>query len=162
MFSHLLVISLALPSLANQPSPIPPRQDLVVTESRIRSDSWIGSCVSGGRSFDLSRALMISNRVANIGSASEPVMARVDREAVEIIDGDGASRSRGIVDVSRIASADTDIDISLNFIILDGKISVYWKETYLNRRYRQGVVNLSRDGDVSIICEGVGGVDRSH
>ncbi|HKE94961.1 MAG TPA: hypothetical protein VKB34_11685 [Povalibacter sp.] len=52
-----------------------------------------------------------------------------------------------------------DIDLTLG--LLDRAVVVYWRETYKHRTYKQGLFKVV-DGELTLPCEGFGGVDVSH
>jgi hypothetical protein len=52
-------------------------------------------------------------------------------------------------------------DIDLSFVLINNELSIYWKETYLHRAYRQGIVAIRRDTVVAV-CDGFGGFDSTH
>jgi hypothetical protein len=54
-----------------------------------------------------------------------------------------------------------DLDVQLKLALYGGRPVIYWKETYLHRMYRQGLFGLG-DWKVAPLCEGTGGLYRSH
>ena len=164
MSSQLLVSSLVEFALlfGGQLETPPEQQEPIIASPRNLSESWVGSCLAGEVAFDLSEALMISNRNIDVGNVGERTRARLDGESLIILNGDPDRSSSEIIDVGQLISPNDDIDVSLNFMSLEGRIALYWRETYLNRRYRQGVFSFDGTGNIVLICEGVGGVDRSH
>lgn len=164
MLSPLLVSSLVEFALifSGQLEVPPERQEPVVVSPQNLSNSWVGSCLAGETAFDLSKALMISNRSIEVENLGDSITARLEGESLMILSGDPDRLSSDIIDIGQLISPNYDIDISLSFMSLEGQVTLYWRETYLNRRYRQGVFSIDSTGNIAPICEGVGGVDRSH
>lgn len=71
------------------------------------------------------------------------VMSR-DREGKDIV---------GVIDVPFAIEKKDRLDISLSLVELENKHYLYWKETFLNRRARQGLFEYSPD-KLSKYCEG--------
>ena len=55
----------------------------------------------------------------------------------------------------------SDVDIEASFILIEGQVAVYWKETFINRMYKQGIFKIDADKLV-FFCEGKGGTYTSH
>jgi len=57
--------------------------------------------------------------------------------------------------------AEDGLDIELSFVELESVKKIYWKETYQNRSYHQGILRYI-DGAVESECIGRGGSDSAH
>jgi hypothetical protein len=60
-----------------------------------------------------------------------------------------------------VSKREDDADVDLKLGLLDGKLVLYWRETYLHRIYRQGLFSIN-DQDLAPLCEGRGGSEVSR
>lgn len=65
------------------------------------------------------------------------------------------------LDVAANNKNNSDVDIEASFVLLDGQVAVYWKETFINRPYKHGIFKVDNDKLV-FYCEGKGGIYKSH
>jgi len=49
-----------------------------------------------------------------------------------------------------------DLDIELKFAYFENRLLIYWRETFQNRPYRQGLFEINGP-DVAFLCAGRGG-----
>lgn len=68
--------------------------------------------------------------------------------------------SERIINIDNLVG-DSDLDVSLTLILLDGEYGVYWRETFQHKKYRQGIYKFEGAGLVSV-CAGEAGIDSSH
>lgn len=59
-----------------------------------------------------------------------------------------------------VVDADGDVDVIASFVKVGDVVSIYWRETYLHRSYRQGVLGIGADG-LYALCQGAAGADAS-
>lgn len=73
--------------------------------------------------------------------------------------------SNGYIDVKsyveKQVEGEDSLDIELSFVELKSIKKIYWKETYQNRPYQQGILNYI-DGAVESKCIGRGGTKSAH
>ena len=131
-----------------------------VPELRADGGTVAGDCVGEGGTYALAELLLLENRHVRWGRQGSQVEFDVSREEVSIhrTEPDGGT-SRAGIQVDHFLSPDADIDILLKPALYRGDLFIYWRETYQHRRYRQGLVRVSRSG-LTRICEGEGGEER--
>lgn len=124
-----------------------------------------GSCEGGGGSVDMRRVMFLENRTLVIDGATGPLQIEVDGEdfAIEEI-GEGSGRRTYAERVDAMVEPDEDLDIELKLALVDGRLALYWRETYQNRFYRQGLLAIEgraffnpEDRGLRPQCEGRGG-----
>lgn len=117
----------------------------------------LGSCVGQGGPVELQRVLFAENRSIDIDQRR----LGLERESlwIERIGDPGAGRTR--IEVAYLISPRADIDIKLQFAMVEGRLSLYWRETYQYRLYRQGIFTIVGD-ELIPLCEGEGGIWMSH
>lgn len=115
----------------------------------------VGSCKTiDGRSINLNRALIIEPVKINFG---DEYRIQISGERIHF----HRDNRDKIVDAQDVINKEQDLDILLKFAVMKGKLLIYWKETYRHRSYRQGLIEIKED-ELEAICEGTGGLDRSH
>lgn len=124
-----------------------------------------GSCEGGSRSVDMRRVMFLENRTLVIDGATGPLQIRVDGEdfAVEEI-GENSGHRIYAEPMNAMVEPDEDLDIELKLALVDGRLALYWRETYRNRFYRQGLLTIegraffnAEDRGLRPLCEGRGG-----
>jgi hypothetical protein len=137
-----------------------PQDAPVVASSRLRANGLrIGSCTGDEGALDLRRLSMLGTRSLTIPASNS--ILRIRDETVIISEGSRVSSGRiRVYDIGQIISEDQDLDISLSLGFYNDEPVVYWKENFLHRSYRQGIISVEEEPRV--LCEGRGGVDRSH
>lgn len=122
----------------------------------------IGNCAgTGGRSFDLEKLLLLENRTALMEGSDGTLRVSVAGERVEILR--LRPKSDGSVYITNIGyevEPRADLDVELKLALNSGELVVYWKETYKNRIYRQGLFRIMGQ-HVAALCQGRGGFDSS-
>lgn len=127
----------------------------------------LGSCKGKEGSVDLESLLFLQNTEIKEKSDGVLSITKIDREEIHIekYSSEGELDKRIILDVDADVAArfnEDDVDIDLYFVLLDkNEVAIYWKETYKYRTYRQGIYKISND-DISFLCDGRGGVYKSH
>lgn len=116
-----------------------------------------GTCQTAeGGYISISSTLRIENSRAEIKFDSSRYVAEINGETIRITDEDS-----GIVVFIRVDTkidVNEDLDLDLKFVLLEGELSLYWRETFRHRLYRQGIFRILRDG-LAARCSGVGGIE---
>lgn len=135
-------------------------QELIVAPTRVERFDPVGFCQAGREAVDLHRLDFRNERSLTVEDEHGARVVELAREAVRI---EGADGETLLNDIGRLVELrpGQDVDIVLSFATVDGRTVVYWRETYQNRSYRQGLMRILRER-VEPLCEGIGGIDRSH
>ena len=116
-------------------------------------------CRSYEREIDVHSLPLLESRSIRIDERGVVRDVRLDGQRVIVSEQNRPGFS--VQDVGEEISPGAALDVVLNFALLDGKAVVYWRESYVHRTGRFGL--LSVDGSrLSQICHGSGGVDASH
>jgi hypothetical protein len=102
--------------------------------------------------------MVLENEAVEIDGPRGPLIIGISGEQVQI----RSARPRQDVPVhaENIADAvdpEKDLDVELKLAYLDGRLVVFWKETYRHRIYRQGLFHIVGER-VKALCTGRGGV----
>lgn len=116
----------------------------------------LGDCKNAEISVDLHGMMIISNQRVPVDATHESTYAEIQRDNIRILNTihDGSALT---VSVSDFINLGEDLDISLDFVYVDRELYVFWRETFINREYKQGLVEFDGDGNLKEICRGVGG-----
>lgn len=143
-----------------------PQDESLLMGSRLRQEPTqvnlrLGSCSSGERRIDMQRVMFLENRTL-LTSESQPRLIEVRRETatIEMEDREGALTT-SYVPIDALIDDEADLDLELKLVVFEGEVMVFWKETFQNRIYRQGLVKLIGQ-DFVPVCEGQGGSEVSH
>jgi len=100
--------------------------------------------------------LFIENSDIPWTGADGETRARIGRQTLYIDrDGElGVETSWQII--AEEIDPDASLDLDLKFVLIDGAIGLYWRETFQHRMYRQGVFRFTW-GQLTKVCEGRGG-----
>ena len=117
----------------------------------------IGSCEANGSSVDLRHMLLFENHSVDIrdGTVTRRVRLHDFTVTVELL----GSHSTDVYHIAYDLRGEPDIELKL--ALIDGVLAVYWRETYQNRQYRQGLYHLE-GGRVFAWCEGLGGITTDY
>lgn len=164
MLRRLLALSLlagacAAPIVRNSEDGLRPARasNLIVVPTRINPDTvGLGNCEVRGNSVDLRRMIVHENRWLDAIGEHGRIRVRISGESVafERLEGD---RSITSFNVGAILSDESDIDVELRLALVENQLSVYWRETFQNRIYRQGLFRIVGE-ELQRWCEGRGGV----
>jgi hypothetical protein len=134
-------------------------------DSALRLDVT-GTCESGNDSVDMSRVMFLENRTLVIEGATGPLQLRLNGEsfAVEEI-GEHSEHRTYAEPIDAMVEPDENLDIELKLALIGSRLALYWRETYQNRFYRQGLLAIEgraffnpREGGLRRpLCEGSGG-----
>lgn len=156
-FALALAALLAGNSAAQAPTQPRPMRPIQLTEEQLRSFDPLGNCERNGRSFDMHRVMFLENRSVDIDGSNGPLRVSIDQAEVRVEDMRPASEhQRFIHDVADMIDPTGEIDIELKLAYFEGRLAVYWKETFQNRHYRQGLFNVV-ETDLISLCAGMGG-----
>ena len=158
---NLIVLALLL-SGPVEPSPEP---RILSPEAQLRTIDTIGSCEGSGGSIDLRRVMFLENRSIVIDGSQGPLRISVERDdfLVEEI-GEGSQHRQYYNDIGNEVDESGELDIELKLASVEGRLVLYWKETFQNRIYRQGIFSINPSGfflateeSLTPLCEGRGG-----
>jgi len=136
----------------------PPRtQTVILTEEIRQAFDPVGDCEGNGRSFDLHRMMILEDRPVDIDSPDGPLRVSVHGEDL-FFDAVGPTSPdrRYYTNVDSEIDPRDDLDIELKLAYFEGRLVLYWKETFQNRIYRQGLFSIAGHAVVPL-CTGHGG-----
>jgi hypothetical protein len=119
---------------------------------------------SAGR-IDMARVMFLENRTLNIDGATGPLQLRLEGETFHSEELGERSRHRAYSNwIGTMVQPGADLDIDLKLALLNGRLLLYWRETYQHRFWRYGLITLEGRalfGDDAVamhpLCEGRGG-----
>jgi hypothetical protein len=150
-----IVILLAI--LAAAPNDALQSRALPLTEEQVQSLDPVGSCEGNGRSINMRRVMFLENLSVDIDGPNGELRVSVNRTDLVVEEiGSVSQRRRFINDIADLIDTTGEIDIQLKLAYFDGRLVLYWKETFQNRHYRQGLFNILGT-NVSPLCSGLGG-----
>jgi len=121
-----------------------------------------GFCRSDAGSIDIGSLTFLKKTSAKLRSGSTPtIRVTIVRDTVVIDDIAKPNAGELVYNVPAIVSKGEDPDLSVHLVLLSGDLAIYWRETFQNRQYRQGVFAIL-EGKLVLICEGIGGISTSH
>jgi hypothetical protein len=140
-------------------------QDSIFSMDDRRALKGLGSCVGACGRVDLDRVMFLANKAILIDGPTGPLRVSLEREDLLIKELGGSSPQREYFNnVGYQVDQDDDLDVELKLARVDGKLAVYWRETYKNRIYRQGLFAIdleqlfrATDKVLTPICHGRGG-----
>lgn len=116
--------------------------------------AYVGSCRGRGRSFDLRQVWFLENRQVDINKPDGPLRVAVAGDNLSF-EKAGTTQTWNIGKM--FAQGNQRPDVQLKLGVLEYELVVYWKETFQNRTFRQGLLKVGRE-PVSL-CEGTGGLN---
>lgn len=170
MIEALLAITLPATQGLVTPAPAepqaPPSLRRVDPVTVINSDEivldGIGDCVTrDGREIDLRRVMYLDNGRLTFDAPGGPFRAYVQNETL-LIDRLGA-RDAVLdtyfirIDYQVAADGGGNLDLQIQLASVEGRLAVYWRETYRNRGYHQGLYTISGQS-LTFLCAGRGGI----
>lgn len=135
----------------------PGQGSVLITEEERRQFDRIGTCTQGAQSFDLRGAAFVEDHAIDVHSRYGPLRLSVRGENLRVESiGPHPRISPSYLDIDSRIDASRDLDIELELANFEGRLVLYWKETFQHRHYRQGLFEIT-DGELVPLCEGVGG-----
>lgn len=130
----------------------------VIDASDVPALDPIGTCEGGGRSYDLRRMLRLQNRSIDIDGPNGVLRVSIEKEMVNIQSVE-RSRARDVygTNIGYQVRPDRDLDVELTLGYLNSELVLYWKETFQNRIYEQGIFRINRER-IEFLCSGRGGI----
>lgn len=124
-----------------------------------------GSCEGGSGNVDMRRVMFLENRTLVVEGATGPLQIELEGENFSIEEiGEGSGRRTYAEPMDAMIEPDSDLDIELKLALVDSRLALYWRETYRNRFYRQGLLAIearaffnAEDRGLRPLCEGRGG-----
>lgn len=131
---------------------------LIVPPAELASP--LGHCDAGDHPVDLTWMMRVSNTEIRVMEAGVPAYYRIVRDTVVISPDEGFDRLEWFsipefLHENGIPGARA-MDVELAFVVIDGELALFWRETYRNRFYQQGLIGVSTEG-LSLLCTGRGG-----
>jgi len=122
----------------------------------------LGNCETPeGQQIAMGDILFIENRDIPLDGGDRTTRASIRGQYLDIVrDGE-----QGVVTRRRMIEEEvdfgTDLDLELKFVLIDGAIGLYWRETFQHRVHRQGLFRITGER-LSKICEGHRGISVDH
>lgn len=161
LFSALIFAAQAAPA-TTPPESLPVT---VVNSREVRLSGPLGDCLTrDGRRIDMDRVMFLDERPVVFDAPGGPFRARVEEQTL-FVEAMGESSERGTYynridyQVGEDGGGAPDLQIQLAFV--EGRLAVFWRETYRNRIYDQGFYAVVGQG-VESICTGRGGRRVEH
>jgi hypothetical protein len=102
-----------------------------------------GWCEGSGGRIDLHRVMFLENRTLEVDGGTGPLLLRLEDETFYSDEIGERSRHRTYFDkIDALVQPSEDLDIELKFAVVNGRLTLYWRETYQNRFYRHGLLSL--------------------
>lgn len=164
MFAFILIALQAV-------EPAPPLEPSMMVVNRPQSVvsvddfelSAIGSCEGREGSIEMQKLWLLQNKEVEIETPDGPRTVTVDREKLsitEVRDDDSTLKRIWQID-EMLTDEDEWLDLQLSLGVLQGALVVYWRETFQNRMYKQGLFRVA-GSELVPLCEGQGGINVSH
>lgn len=142
-----------------------PAPESVLSRDALQALDETGTCLGPGGAVDLSRVMFLENQSILIDGPDGPLRVSIDGEDLLILQYAGSSREREYFNnIGYQVDPDDDLDVELKLALVKGALAVYWRETYRNRLYRQGLFGIDvnqlfkADGRALVsLCSGRGG-----
>ena len=154
-----------LVSLLYADAPISPSHGSVIPIEQVAASSTLGTCVGSAGEIDFQRIMFLENTSLVIDGSSGSVRISIDGES--LIATEIATTSEGreyFSNIDSLVDPNDDLDLLLKLAYSDKGLLVYWRETFRNRIYRQGLLRVnpteffrSANTGLTKLCEGRGG-----
>ncbi|MEA3012930.1 MAG: hypothetical protein QOD42_1475 [Sphingomonadales bacterium] len=103
------------------------------------------------------RVMFLENPSVDVDGPNGELRVFINRADL-IVEEMASGHRRFINDIADLVDPAGEIDIQLKLAYFDGRLVLYWRETFQNRHYRQGLFNILGT-NVSPSCSGLGGSD---
>lgn len=142
-----------------------PRQGSVLSEDQLRGRDDIGTCSGRAGDVDLRRIMFLENTALIIEGPDGPLEISYERENVIVTELAPESDKREFFSsIDHMVSPKEDLDLELKLGHDGHQLLVYWRETFKNRIYRQGLLKVDASqlfkpsgSALTVMCEGRGG-----
>lgn len=142
-----------------------PASRTVISQEAFQALDEIGNCLGPSGAIDLSRVMFLENKSIVIDGPNGPLRASIDGEDLLITELAGSLRKREYFNnIGYQVDQNDDLDVELRLASVKGGLAVYWRETYRNRIYRQGLFAIDVDQlfkaggrELVPLCSGKGG-----
>lgn len=109
-----------------------------------------GTCETpDGSQVDLRPAIFGENQEVDILTGEDRRRLRINRHSLTVHVGNH------FYPVAELIDGGYDLDLDLKIVALAGRVYVFWRETFLHRPYRQGLLRIVGD-ELAPFCEGMG------
>jgi hypothetical protein len=131
-------------------------------KDRLRDEFRYGYCAAEAKKIDIKNLMFLKNTEIRLSLNPGYALIGIEGESLRIEkhNNSGSLVDTKIIDVDKSVLAHAkqtgDIDIEMSFVLLDGSIAVFWKETFMHQSYRQGIFKLEND-NLQWVCEGTAG-----
>lgn len=116
-----------------------------------------GFCEADSGNIDLHRVYFLDGNEVEWGDSDALRLFELDNRNVYIVH----DQEEIAIPLTLVRNINEDMDIVARFSFFDGRLYVYWRETYLNRQFQQGLIHV--DGlDLVEFCYGTGGIVSAH
>jgi hypothetical protein len=131
------------------------------------SPYYSGTCIGKSEDVYLNEALFVQNPIVKIRTESGFELLRFIRVELEVrrfdsngklLDSYKINLRNEVLNLNRKLK---NVDIDLSFIWIQNELGVYWRETYQQRPYLQGVFRIAGKSLVSL-CQGSGGFETNE
>jgi hypothetical protein len=122
-------------------------------------------CEGSAGPIDMARVMFLENRTLDFDGATGPLQLRLDGETFYSEEvGEHSGHRTYFNRIDALVQSGEDIDIDLKLALLNGRLVLYWRETYQHRFWRYGLVSIEGRalfGDDAVamrpLCNGRGG-----
>jgi len=123
-----------------------------------------------GTRINMNRVMFLENQTLEVDGSTGPLMIRVEDETFTAEEIGAHSEHRTYFNkIDALVQEGRDLDIELKLAMLDGRLLLYWRETFQHRFWRYGLVTIEGQalfrGDavpLRPVCEGRGGSQADH
>ncbi|HMG48123.1 MAG TPA: hypothetical protein VK614_11760 [Allosphingosinicella sp.] len=135
----------------------PATPGVIMTDELRPAADPIGTCERNGRSFDLHRMMVLEDRPVDFDGPDGPLRVSIRGENILFEEvGPNARHGHYYTDVDYEIEPRDDLDIELKLAYFEGRLVLYWRETFQNRIYRQGLFSITGH-EITALCSGQGG-----
>ena len=129
-------------------------------------DFELGYCTKKtGESIDLESVFFLKNTFIKDGIERKKYTITEEIFYVERYDKQGSLEGKTFIPVDMLAAEylgeSKNLDVSLSLVLVNNKIGVFWKETFLYQIRHQGLFIIEND-ELVPVCKGQSGVTKSH
>jgi hypothetical protein len=122
-------------------------------------------CVGSGGRINMDRVMILENRTLVVDGGTGPLRLRLEGETFYSDEVGEHSRHRTYSNwIGTFVQPGAELDIDLKLALLNGRLLLYWRETYQHRFWRFGLITIEGRalfGEDAIamrpLCEGMGG-----